>query len=103
MEDVIKTIIALDEKARRMVEDAENRRAVASQDVEKLKQNIKDEYDAKIKNAVDAERAKREQIEKKALAAFDSDNEEISARLDEQYRENTERWSEELVKRVIEE
>lgn len=103
MEDVIKNIIALDEDARRRVEKAKNRRVLASRDIDEQKQAIKDEYDAKIKKAIESERARREMDERKVLEAFDSENEEISVRLDKQCGENRERWVEELVKRVIEE
>lgn len=103
MEDVIKTIIALDESARRKVDEVKNRRVLASQDIDEQRRRLKEEYDVKVEKAVNAEREKREREEKKALAVFDGNNEEISARLLKQYAENEERWVEELVKRVIEE
>lgn len=102
MEDMIRTIIDLDEKARRQVNEAKKRRVSASEDIEKRTEDIRAEFDAEIKAAVSAVKEECEREEQRVFAKLDSEDKEITGRLEEMYRENGERWSDELVKKVLE-
>lgn len=102
MEDIIKTIIALDEKARRQVDKARKNRVSASEDIEKRTEEIRAEFDDEIKTAVAAVKEECEREEQKTLEKLNSEDKEITRRLEELYRENGERWSDELVKKVLE-
>lgn len=102
MEDMIKTIIALDEKARSQVNEAKKRCVAASEDIEKITEEIRAEVSAEIKAAVSSVTEEREREEQRVFAKLDSEDKEITRRLEEMYRENGERWSDAIVEKVLE-
>ncbi|MBE6760422.1 MAG: hypothetical protein E7554_10145 [Ruminococcaceae bacterium] len=102
MQDMIKKIIEMDKEARRLNDEALQRRADAAQAAAAKRTEVYDNYLLMARNRVETIRKVEMQSVDEQLRAIDDRSAEVSARLQEQLDANRRRWVDEIVAAVTE-
>ena len=102
MQDMIKKIIEMDKEARRLNDEAMQRRAGAAQAAAAKRTEVYDNYLHMARNRVETIRKVEMQSVDEQLRAIDDRGAQVSARLQEQLAANRQRWVDEIVAAVTE-
>jgi len=102
MQDMIKRIIEMDKEARRLNDEALQRRADAAQAAAAKRSEVYDNYLLMARNRVETIRKVEMQSVGEQLRAIDDRSAAVSARLQEQLRANRQSWVEQIVAAVTE-
>lgn len=101
MEDMLAKIVEMDEKARELTEKANQEKVDSEQEIVKAKEEVYNNYIEKARARI----SKNELTERKAaqdiLEKFQTKQKQKLDDLERTYSENSEKWVEELVHRVI--
>lgn len=100
MENLIKQILEIDRQARMETEQAEQRRSAVEQEVQKKKQDMRQEYITRAEKRIDLLAQKEDEM---AHSAIDQANQAAAAqieRLEQHYQQHKEEWVEQLTARV---
>lgn len=101
MQDMLKTIIAMDEKARQSKLQAQQDKAEIEQEIEVTKEQIHNEYTEnakqKIENIIKNEQKKADKIWEKSKKRDDA----AMARLKDDFARNKDKWVSEIVSNAL--
>lgn len=101
MQDMLKTIIAMDEKARQSKLQAQQDKAEIEQEIEVTKEQIYNEYTEnakqKIENIIKNEQKKADKIWEKSKKRDDA----AMARLKDDFARNKDKWVSEIVSNAL--
>ena len=101
MQDLLSRIIEMDERARRIHEQAQREKEISEDEIEIMRQQIYDEYITRAKERVEEKLAS---IRKEAQTQYAQEQRcaaELTEQMRQRYAENGDRWVEEIVDRVI--
>ena len=102
MQDMIKKIIEMDKEARRLNDEALQRRADAAKAASAKRSEVYENHLIMARNRVETIRKVEMQSLDEQLRAIDDRSAAVSARLQEQLAENRQRWVDEIVAAVTE-
>ena len=100
MEDMISKIIDMDKKARDMTNAARQSKIDHEKEIIRTKEKIKNDY---LERANERIKINTQSAQKKAddqLAVIEKKNEEIIGKMNEAYKNNKDKWVDEIVSRV---
>ena len=101
MENMIKRIVEMDQKARQITEAAQREKLDSEKEISQMREEIREDYLAKARERIKLNEPQEREAAEKAWKAVETRQNEISAKLDAQYKENGKRWAEELARRVL--
>ena len=101
MQELLAKIIEMDSKARKIKEQAQTKKLESEQEVEKLRQQIYDDYIGRAKERVEMNISVDRRYAEEDFEAFSKTAEEIKAGLRKNYELNGERLVSEIVERVL--
>ena len=101
MQDMIAQIVEMDEKARRMTEQAQQDKLHAEQEIAKRREQIEKEYLERARDRLEKNEQTEREMAMQALEDIETKNTAAAARLDAQYEENAQQWVQQLFERVI--
>ena len=102
MQDMIKKIIEIDKEARRLNDEALERRAGAAQAAAAKRSEVYENYLHMARNRVETIRKVEMQSVDEQIKAIDSRSSEASARMRRELETNRQQWVEEIVAAVTE-
>ncbi len=101
MQDLMKQIINMDQKARQITEAAQHEKVDSTKEIEKRREEIRQKYMDEARRRI----AKNEPKERAAAEAVweqkKQHSDELAARLDQMYREKGDQWVKQIVSRVL--
>lgn len=101
MEDMLAKIVEMDEKARKLTEEANEEKVNLEQDIAKAKEAVYNNYIEEARKRI----ARNEVTERKAaddkLEEFQQKQKESFERLEKTYSENCDKWVDAIVNQVI--
>ena len=100
-DDMIRAPIAMDQRARKLVQAERDRRSAAKAEIAQEKQELADSYQRHAQEYIQKMREKVGQKNARQLAQAEENFRQVEASLEEQYQQNKERWIRELVDRCI--
>lgn len=101
MDDMLKNIIEMDKKAREKVKELEQYRLDAFASLSEQKEIIAEEENAKALESAKRKSDRRKAEGEKYLQAVQIKNKRILENMEALYKENGEKWSEDIFKQVI--
>ena len=101
MQDMLKKIIEMDEQARLVKEQAQQEKATTEQEIIDTKKRIYNEYIERAKIRVEKNLEVDRTNAQKQWEKSQVKNEEIINELETSFSENSEKWADEIVKRVL--
>lgn len=101
MQDMIAQIVEMDEKARRMTEQAQQDKLHAEQEIAIRREQIEQEYLERARERLKKNEQTERELAIQALKESEAKNAEAAKRLDAQYQEKAEQWVQQLFERVI--
>ena len=101
MQDMIAQIVEMDEKARRMTEQAQQDKLHAEQEIAIRREQIEQEYLERARERLKKNEQTERELALQALKESEAKNAEAAKRLDAQYQEKAEQWVQQLFERVI--
>lgn len=101
MQDIIKKIIEIDKTAQKMTSDALALKEQAMSSIEQDKKDLRDKYIQRARRRIEVTAQTEEKFLQEALDEIKARYDGISAKLNEKYELNHERWAEEIYQRVI--
>ena len=101
MQDMIAQIVEMDEKARRITEQAQQDKLHAEQEIAIRREQIEQEYLERARERLKKIEQTERELAIQALKESEAKNEEAAKRLDAQYQEKAEQWVQQLFERVI--
>ncbi|MBQ6626107.1 MAG: hypothetical protein IIX27_02310 [Ruminococcus sp.] len=101
MQDMLKKIIEMDEQARLVKEQAQQEKAATEQEIIDTKKRIYNEYIERAKIRVEKNLEVDRTNAQKQWEKSQVKNEEIINELETSFSENSEKWADEIVKRVL--
>lgn len=101
MQDIIKKIVDMDEKARKVKAEAEQEKADAQKMLAKEKQQIRDEYIKRAK--IRAEKNARSELEaaEAQWAETQKKHNAVRKNLEKEFADNLENWSDQIFSKVL--
>lgn len=101
MQDMIAQIVEMDEKARRITEQAQQDKLHAEQEIAIRREQIEQEYLERARERLKKNEQTERELAIQALKESEAKNAEAAKRLDAQYQEKAEQWVQQLFERVI--
>lgn len=101
MQDMLKKIIEMDEQARLVKEQAQQEKAATEQEIIDTKKRIYNEYIERAKIRVEKNLEVDRTNAQKQWEKSQVKNEEIINELETSFSKNSEKWADEIVKRVL--
>lgn len=101
MEDMIAKIIDMDKKARDLTDEAQRSKISYEQEILKKKEKIKNDYLSRAKERIEINKQTAQKKADEQLAEIEKKNNSIIEKLDISYKENGDKWVDEIVKRVV--
>jgi galactokinase/mevalonate kinase-like predicted kinase len=101
MQDLMKQIIEMDRKARQITEAAQREKVDSGKEIQKSRDEIRQKYLAEARRRIAANEPKERAAAEAVWEEKKKRSEENSNHLDQLYRENGDRWVEQIVARVL--
>ena len=101
MDEMINTIIGMDQKAREKTAEAESYKHELEGKLETLKENLSKEYTDKAQKEIKAAEEDEKVFIQKSLSEMDENSKTISERLEKQRADNYNLWVDSIVNNVI--
>ena len=101
MQTLLNKIIEMDEKAREMTLEAEKAKERSEQEIEKLKNDIYNDYITRAKERVEKNIAVDREQAQAHRDAFRKKVDAVKAELTATYKNNADKWVDEIVQNVI--
>lgn len=101
MEDMIKKVVDMDKKARELEAQAQQEKVSITEAIEAQKQKVYDDYIEKARVRAKVNDQLVQEKAEKQFAESQKKQQEMMAKLKEQYNSNSDKWVDEIVKRVI--
>lgn len=101
MQEMLNKIIEMDEKARKIKEEAEEYKNLSQKQVEELKQKIHDDYISRAKDRVEKNIAVDQSHAEEKWLRYSSKINQAGEQLQKEFDEHNEAWTDEIVAQVI--
>lgn len=101
MQDIIKKIIEIDQRAQKMTDEALAMKAEAEAAIVKDKQALREQYIERARKRISTTTAVEEDFLKESLAEIDKRFERVESQLKSSYEQNHEKWAGEIYERVL--
>lgn len=101
MQEMLNKIIEMDEKARKIKEEAEEYKNLSQKQVEELKQKIHDDYIARAKDRVEKNIAVDQSHAEEKWLRYSEKISHSKEQLQKEFEENKDTWTNEIVAQVI--
>lgn len=102
MQDMLKKIIEMDEKARQMKEEAQLEKAATEKEIEDIKHKIYNDYIERAKERIEKNSQIDRESAEKSWEITKAKHKSVLIELEAMYDQNHENWVEEIVNRVLE-
>ncbi len=100
MDNLIKELVQVDKQARQRVAKAKKQRAVALEQLERDKADVRAENEASLASFVEQQKLEKETERAAALEALERQNALVIKQLDARYAQNREQWVRSVVDAV---
>ena len=101
MQDMIKKIVDMDEKAQEMTEEAKRSKALSAQEIAETKERIRENYLARARKRIELNRIQEKNQARQILADAEKKYEVQLIKMQELYRQQGGNWVDAIVGRVI--
>ena len=101
MQDMIKKIVDMDEKAQEITEEAKRSKALSAQDIAETKERIRENYLARARKRIELNRIQEKNQARQILADAEKKYEVQLIKMQELYRQQGGNWVDAIVGRVI--
>ena len=101
MQDMIKKIVDMDEKAQEITEEAKRSKALSAQEIAETKERIRENYLARARKRIELNRIQEKNQARQILADADKKYEVQLIKMQELYRQQGGNWVDAIVGRVI--
>ena len=102
MEDMIAKIVEMDKKARDMTEEAQKNKLDYENQVIAKRESIKNDFQKKKKKRISINQESAQKKADASLKLIEERDSAVISRLDSVYKENCDKWVDEIVSRVTE-
>ncbi len=101
MQDMIKIIVDMDEKAQEITEEAKRSKALSAQEIAETKERIRENYLARARKRIELNRIQEKNQARQILADAEKKYEVQLIKMQELYRQQGGNWVDAIVGRVI--
>lgn len=101
MQDMIKKIVDMDEKAQEITEEAKRSKALSAQEIAETKERIRENYLARVRKRIELNRIQEKNQARQILADAEKKYEVQLIKMQELYRQQGGNWVDAIVGRVI--
>lgn len=101
MQDMIKKIVDMDEKAQEITEEAKRSKALSAQEIAETKERIRENYLARARKRIELNRIQEKNQARQILADAEKKFEVQLIKMQELYRQQGGNWVDAIVGRVI--
>ena len=101
MQDMIKKIVDMDEKAQEITEEAKRSKALSAQEIAETKERIRENYLARARKRIELNRIQEKNQARQILADAEKKYEVQLIKMQELYRQQGGNWVDAIVSRVI--
>lgn len=101
MQDMIKKIVDMDEKAQEITEEAKRSKALSAQEIAETKERIRENYLARARKRIELNRIQEKNQARQILADAEKKYEVQLIKMQELYRQQGGNWVAAIVGRVI--
>ena len=101
MQDMIKKIVDMDEKAQEITEEAKRSKALSAQEIAETKERIRENYLARARKRIELNRLQEKNQARQILADAEKKYEVQLIKMQELYRQQGGNWVDAIVGRVI--
>ena len=101
MQDMIKKIVDMDEKAQEITEEAKRSKALSAQEIAETKERIRENYLARARKRIELNRIQEKNQARQILADAEKKYEVQLIKMQELYRQQGGNWVDAIVCRVI--
>ena len=101
MDELINRLIEVDKQARARVDEAKNQRARAVEELDGIKQKLKEENEQSFKEFVENKKAECKETLAKATLEIEEKEKSVIENLDRVFSEKCDEWVDSIVARVI--
>ena len=101
MQDMIKKIVDMDEKAQEITEEAKRSNALSAQEIAETKERIRENYLARARKRIELNRIQEKNQARQILADAEKKYEVQLIKMQELYRQQGGNWVDAIVGRVI--
>lgn len=101
MQDMIKKIVDMDEKAQEITEEAKRSKALSAQEIAETKERIRENYLARARKRIELNRIQEKNQAHQILADAEKKYEVQLIKMQELYRQQGGNWVDAIVGRVI--
>ena len=101
MQDMIKKIVDMDEKAQEITEEAKRSKALSAQEIAETKERIRENYLARARKRIELNRIQEKNQARQILADAEKKYEVQLIKMQELYRQQGGTWVDAIVGRVI--
>ena len=101
MQDMIKKIVDMDEKAQEITEEAKRSKALSAQEIAETKERIRENYLARARKRIELNRIQEKNQARQILADAEKRYEVQLIKMQELYRQQGGNWVDAIVGRVI--
>ncbi len=101
MQDMIKKIVDMDEKAQEITEEAKRSKALSAQEIAEKKEQLRENYLARARKRIELNRIQEKDQARQVLVDAEKKYETQSLKMQELYRQQGSNWVDAIVGRVI--
>lgn len=101
MQDMIKKIVDMDEKAQEITEEAKRSKALSAQEIAETKERIRENYLARARKRIELNRIQEKNQARQILADAEKKYEVQLIKMQDLYRQQGGNWVDAIVGRVI--
>lgn len=101
MQDMIAKIVEMDEKAREMTAQAQREKAMSEQDIAQAKEKIYNDFIERARRRIKINEETERKAAEENWKKTEAQHQQTLARLEKVRTENSEKWADEIVKRVL--
>lgn len=101
MEDMIKKLVDIDDKAKRLHKENEKQRLVLAHEIETQKKALHEKHMSQARSRVENETESVRNNAEESFRKNEKKREDSKKRLDSQFEKNGEKWIDEIVSRVL--
>lgn len=101
MQNMVKQIVDMDRKAREITDAAQLEKVQSEKDIAKRREDIRNEYLERARRRIALNEPQEREAAEKSWKVSAEKYQALSEEMDRTYKENSARWVQELVSRVI--
>lgn len=101
MQDMLAKIIAMDENARKIKQQAEQDKINSEREIEELREKIYSDYIERAKKRIETNIAIDRNLTEESLKAYSEKVEKAESDMEQLYADKGEAWADEIVARVL--